>query len=210
MSEELKSESYFDERAIGSSALLEDLPEAAVTLSADGDIWQLNAIARELLVNHLGLELPLATTTTGLDLRLYLRVVMATRQPLAVDMGMVLGRAAELHMIPWRCGGAGSGELTAVVLSVRFEESEGGFVQAAAQQWALSPAEAGILALIRQGYCVKQIARHRGSAVNTVRSQVKSILAKAGAGSQRELLSRLRPRAASYAVVRSPRKQDEE
>lgn len=59
-------------------------------------------------------------------------------------------------------------------------------------RWAgLSAAESQVLSLLVGGLVPKTIARERGSSVSTVRSQIASLLSKAGCRSQRELLARL-------------------
>lgn len=57
---------------------------------------------------------------------------------------------------------------------------------------ALSAAERHVLFLIEQGRSAKQIASARNASVNTVRTQIASILRKTGFRSQRELLVQLR------------------
>lgn len=61
----------------------------------------------------------------------------------------------------------------------------------------LSAAEKDVLSLIEQGRSAKQIASARNASVNTVRSQIASILRKTGCQSQRELLVQLRLAAAA-------------
>ena len=57
--------------------------------------------------------------------------------------------------------------------------------------YGLTPAEAYIAARIAIGWSLEQIARDRGSAIETVRRQNKQILAKTGARHRGELVIRL-------------------
>ena len=57
-----------------------------------------------------------------------------------------------------------------------------------AEDFDMSPSECAICELVAEGHGIEQIANLRGSAVSTVRTQVKKILAKAGARSQVDLV----------------------
>lgn len=57
------------------------------------------------------------------------------------------------------------------------------------QEWRLSPAEAEITLFALKGFQIAEIAKLRGSALGTVRSQLSQVYAKAGVSSQSMLLS---------------------
>jgi DNA-binding CsgD family transcriptional regulator len=64
-------------------------------------------------------------------------------------------------------------------------------VQGFARCHGLTSAETAVLQALCDGLDPMEIARHNGVAVCTVRSQIGSVRAKTGAGSIRELLSRI-------------------
>lgn len=55
--------------------------------------------------------------------------------------------------------------------------------------WRLSPAEADVALFALKGFQIAEIAKLRGSALGTVRSQLSQVYAKAGVASQSMLLS---------------------
>jgi DNA-binding CsgD family transcriptional regulator len=80
-------------------------------------------------------------------------------------------------------------------LCVVFAERIGGpsarQIQEFARSTGLSAAEAEVLSLLLGGFAPKSIARERGSSINTVRTQIASVLSKSGCSTQRELFARL-------------------
>ena len=64
-------------------------------------------------------------------------------------------------------------------------------VQGFARCYGLTSAETAVLQALSEGLDPMDIARHKGVAVCTVRSQIGSVRAKTGAASIRELLSRI-------------------
>lgn len=59
------------------------------------------------------------------------------------------------------------------------------------QHWQLTPSERVIVGLLLEGKCIKHIAQMRQTAEVTVRKQVKTLMRKAGVGSQEQLIIQL-------------------
>lgn len=114
----------------------------------------------------------------------------AVGRRLLADAGT--GRQWKVHLQPVLCMAPGhSPESQQFVLALL--EEQGAMPYAAPERIAavskLTPAELNVLAGLLQGYTGKVIARSRNASVNTVRSQIMSILTKTGHHSQKELIA---------------------
>lgn len=98
-----------------------------------------------------------------------------------------------VHLVPWQHLQSAPDAAEARMLFVTFElEARGcaGDLRHFAATYRLTKAETDILLLIGTGVWPKQIAHERGASINTIRSQIASILAKCGCRSQREMLAK--------------------
>ncbi len=102
-----------------------------------------------------------------------------------------LGRHWRVHLIPLATVLPGSGAEGHMILAV-FEERQAGAAAPVADfavRGRFTRAELEVLAGLMQGLSAKSIASQRGASINTVRSQIMSILEKSGHNSQRELIA---------------------
>lgn len=101
------------------------------------------------------------------------------------------GRQWKVYLLPIRCYVGEGREPQNLILAVY--EEQGSAAAADPERFAsvgkLTPAELDVLSGLLQGYTGKVIARSRGASVNTVRSQIMSILSKTGHRSQKELIA---------------------
>ena len=101
------------------------------------------------------------------------------------------GRQWKVYLLPIRCY-VGEGRVPQNLILAVYEE-QGSAAAADPERFAsvgkLTPAELDVLSGLLQGYTGKVIARSRGASVNTVRSQIMSILSKTGHRSQKELIA---------------------
>lgn len=78
------------------------------------------------------------------------------------------------------------------------------------QRYGLTPAEAAIANLLAQGLSPEDIARTNGTALTTVRSQLKKVLAKLGVSRQAEAVSTLLSGSAALHLGGTPKASSEE
>jgi len=99
-----------------------------------------------------------------------------------------------IHLVPWRNFASATDALEKGLILAIFDAG-GGTVMAREPPLALhhrlTKAESEVLALMAKGLTAKDIAAQRNSSVHTIRSQIKAVLEKTGARSQRELLAKM-------------------
>ncbi|MES0808069.1 helix-turn-helix transcriptional regulator [Roseibium sp. SCPC15] len=81
--------------------------------------------------------------------------------------------------------------ISAILLAIKPEESEGTFQEKLQKELGLSPAEASSALLLAEGQTPAEIADSRRVSVYTVRNQVKSALTKSGCRRQSELVRKV-------------------
>ncbi len=126
-------------------------------------------------------------------LRKHLRTVAvgATKGPTSVILRV---RAKDdtpliLRLLPAPPGFAGAATGTGQVLILSTETSwPPGFAAIVQQAFGLTPAEAEIVQALTQGLPLKEVAEARGRSLETVKTQVRSILSKTGTHAQPELV----------------------
>lgn len=110
--------------------------------------------------------------------------------PVGVLRIRALGGTLELDIAPARTAGDGASRWLARV-RVRLEVAEAASLATAI---GLTPAERRVLAALQLGQSARDLAERSHRSVNTVRSQIKSLLRKTGARRQVELLRMFPPR----------------
>jgi DNA-binding CsgD family transcriptional regulator len=179
--------------------LLEHLPSPALVVDGKGELLLMNPSAHALIR-----EMPLRLA--GLFVRFdgnreqvqWTQLLEQSRCSDGVPGFLFIrsgpGVVWRLGIIPFRFFAARS-DAADQGLCVVFVERIGGPSGRALQEFAssvhLTKAEVEVLSLLLRGLAPKSIARERGASVNTVRSQIASVLSKSGCGSQRELFARL-------------------
>lgn len=103
------------------------------------------------------------------------------------------GRQWQVHLIPLHSIAHGDenafqGKIIMTVFEEKAVEAQPAPLPLASSAH-LTPAELDVLGAVLQGLAAKAIANRRGASVNTVRSQIMSILDKTGHNSQRELIA---------------------
>lgn len=100
------------------------------------------------------------------------------------------GRSAfSLEIVPIPGDGYVLGLAPAVLIVARPARSQGGSPVLAMGAWRLSRSEADIAIRLAQGQALEDIARTRGVALTTVRSQLQAVYLKAGVRRQAELVA---------------------
>lgn len=94
---------------------------------------------------------------------------------------------ADIGPVP--CEGPSFGAGAAAILVIRRSPSHESLATTIGMAFGLTEAEANIAAQLAQGSDVQAIAGHRHASVQTVRSQLKTILSKTGARSQAQLVA---------------------
>ncbi len=203
---------WLRDAAAGSQAGIDMLDKGLVFLDDAGRVLHANPSAVQLLGDQMGrVNLGLSGTVAGSSLDAIARAVALTRVPstLSVRRG---GRTLALTLSPLPrsssgvAGGLGkmaaaSGDLSglhhraSVVLSVTDMGGEGRKdVAGVARAWGLTPAEEALLRSLAAGTSPAAHAEGRGVKISTVRSQVRALLEKSGAGSLRDLILHVLPR----------------
>ena len=119
--------------------------------------------------------------------------VDATAVPQSLLAAAQDGRHWRLHLTPLRCAldpeDVTGRQMILVIAEQHTPAAE--TQQAASPQWdrPLTPAEGEVLGAMLQGHSAKVIANSRGASVNTVRSQIMSILEKTGFHNQKTLMA---------------------
>lgn len=175
-------------RATDLEALLDSRADAVLLVGADGRVLHGNAAAGTLM-SSAG---PLGCGPTG---QLFARatadaVALADAlgaqdgPPTSSRFGLGAGRyAAAVDPLPDRRAAV----LTVRDLAARRERQ----ARAATAAFALTPAEAALLATLLGGATPEDHARRRGLRMPTVRTQLRGLLAKAGVSRQSQLLERV-------------------
>lgn len=175
-------------------ATLDEVPHAAFVVDAAGQLLQANRAAEALLAG--GAAAPLRSKGGQLELQ------SAARQPrLAAALSQACGRGARkasafaeagpkgarwvIRVVPLRGLGA-----TALVYASELPALPPP-AQLLQEVLGLTPGEAGVAFLLADGHNVKEIALARGVTEFTVRTQMRALLAKAGARRQSELAQAL-------------------
>ena len=103
------------------------------------------------------------------------------------------GEQWKIHLVPFACVAGAVRPTRSPVLFALFEKyTRPGTSSASPSVLSTRPltkAELEVLSNLLQGHSAKAIARARGASVNTVRSQIATILAKTGHRSQKELIA---------------------
>jgi len=121
-----------------------------------------------------------------------LSVARTTALAQTVNLTVANGRPWRLHLIPVRSVMQGGDRVDRKTILAIFDErpfETQSPPAAVASRSRLTNAELDVLAGLLQGLPAKAIANHRGASVNTVRSQIMSILEKTGHSSQKELIA---------------------
>lgn len=177
------------------TAMLDALPEAALLVAADGLLLHANAAGEALIRSPgaLGFRAGrIAAAGAGDDLLLQERIAAACR-PADPQAGAVLlgGPAgAILTITPCR---AAAGRPAALLLA-RLPRRDGLRDNARLRSlFGLSPVEAEVARLLTEGLSPAEISCRRQVGLETIRSQIKAILAKCACRRQSELAALLAP-----------------
>jgi len=115
------------------------------------------------------------------------------------------GRPWRVHLVPLQCALDESDPMQrALILAVVEGQSAGADLQVAPMPESsppLTPAESEVLSGLLQGHSAKVIANSRGASVNTVRSQIMTILGKTGYHNQRSLIAAFAPSAFRNSMI---------
>jgi DNA-binding CsgD family transcriptional regulator len=111
----------------------------------------------------------------------------ATRSTFAIDGPP--GTRWQVHIVPFPCTLGVAGNTPLRLLLVVFQNAGAVPITTVQASTRLTKAELEVLAALLNGHAAKQIARSRGASVNTVRSQITSILAKTGHQTQKQLMA---------------------
>lgn len=107
------------------------------------------------------------------------------------------GRQWLVHLLPLRCaidpGDPTQRELILTVVEQRNPAEAQPNLDLSDTERALTPAESDVLNSLLQGHSAKVIANARGASVNTVRTQIMSILGKTGFHNQKSLMAAFSP-----------------
>ncbi len=133
------------------------------------------------------------------ELQAAVQAAVGLREGLAVaEPAPVVLRAARpedvisisAHPLPRAAGRGGPGRKGEAVLTLRRMERTGGRAAAALRRLGLTASEAAVAELLAKGLSPAEAAEARGVALETVRTQIKSAMAKTGANRQ-SVLARL-------------------
>lgn len=175
-------------------------PLAFFALSAEGALLHANARGENLLRSGRGLTLRnglLHASSASHDaaLRAAIPDLLKTGRPHHLNLNSAGGNALGGHccltlMVPPRsgCNGWLNGRVAMVALVA---ESSGGRLATARQLIALfglTPAEARLVRALAQGESVEDYAVHQGLKLPTIRTQLRSALAKTGTTKQKDLV----------------------
>jgi len=92
-----------------------------------------------------------------------------------------------LHVMPVRDRSSDLAQEAVAVLAITSASFKGGSLALVQSLFDLTPAEAALAQRIALGQSVEEIAQSHGRSVHTLRSQLKSVLAKMGCSRQAEL-----------------------
>lgn len=92
-----------------------------------------------------------------------------------------------LHVLPVRQQNSDGAENPFAILAITCASFKGGSLALLQSLFNLTPAEAALAQRIGMGQSVEEIAQSHGRSVHTLRSQLKSVLAKTGCSRQAEL-----------------------
>jgi DNA-binding CsgD family transcriptional regulator len=176
--------------------LMQDLPLPALLTDREGRCIQSNS-AFQSLKDKLGVQIRAGRLLfrdeylqDSWQSALRETVGTAVGRGLLADSGM--GRQWKVHLQPVLCTTSARG-LEPQQFVMALLEEQGAMPYADPERIAtvskLTPAELNVLSGLLQGYTGKVIARSRNASVNTVRSQIMSILTKTGHHSQKELIA---------------------
>lgn len=177
-------------------ACLDRLSSAALVVDAQARVRHLNAAAQALFVRHDGIVYrngALRFMAPALDAAFQAalrRAACEEGRSSALDIRLSAGAAGELLVAPLEAGsfpGAPAGP-TAFVLIATSPADERAIATRLQSAYRLTPAEARVAALLAMGQSVEEIAAANEVSYATVRSQVRSILAKTGARRQADIV----------------------
>jgi DNA-binding CsgD family transcriptional regulator/PAS domain-containing protein len=174
-----------------SCAALDALPRAVVIVDANATIRYINRAASVLLDQADDMHVRssrLSLSDPRLARQLSQRIEKACQPPQTVDPVPLYtvdanGRpSAELHVVPLDpalAAGVTSAHPMAMILMRRpFQRAD--WSGAIARPYSLSPAELGVATALVEGLTPAEYALRSGVKISTVRSQIKSIMAKTG------------------------------
>lgn len=177
------------QRETGIRAALERVPQGLVIVAADGEVLLANAQARALLAQSgtrvAGrLHWPSGTLARRFDAAL----AQAIRQPEGAPVVVPLaGRPAIVLCLQ----GNGDAPATCSVLVRGTAPPQAALADALAGHFGLTPAEFRLCQALAAGQTLKACAQQWQRSYQTLRSQMKTVLAKTGAHRQAELLDLL-------------------
>jgi DNA-binding CsgD family transcriptional regulator len=192
------------------------LPDAldfgVLLLDADGRLRWANRPSREAL--EAGDPLRLEADRLALDGKEPQRRLLRALAEAAAGSARILrldgaGSTARLGLSPWGSGPAGE----ALVLGTLRSEAHRvpPALRVYAREWKLTPGETDVMRGLMLGERPPEIAARRGSSQGTVRSQIKTLLAKTGTHSMRDLVVEalhLPPMPSGAPAVPSPPQPD--
>lgn len=177
--------------------IIEFLPTAALIVDADARVVAHNAAAaaalRELEATHSHGALAFAQPQAQAAWQATLASVV--QQPQQASLVLTDGQHLRwtLTLTPWSLLAPADRQANSRYLLVLDRRGGPSALQAArvAAGYRLTNAEADVLCMLVRGMNAKDISRRRGSTLNTVRTQIASILEKTRCRTQRELLAKV-------------------
>lgn len=191
-----------DTRVLGATTALDAFPDAVLLLDAAGGLLFMNRAAESLLKARDGLEwiggrLRVAERSAAERLSRLMASALRTARGEGMSPGRRIliprpsgGRPYEVMIapIPKPPGPGSPGEPSLAVFLSDPESQPGSDVDALQQLYRLTPAEARMAAALVRGLSIEESAEQFGVSIHTVRTQVKSILAKTETRRQSELV----------------------
>lgn len=179
--------------------ILHALPQPCLVLDRSGHVLVANAAVSaalgELRATIADRRLRFAQPRIAAEWSRLLQDVRVAGLGRRMQVDVEQGNSWTIHVIPWRCFGIARDAFEQGLQIVTLERSEAHAaprLRSMITHDALTAAEGAVLNLLAAGMRPKEIAKSRGSSVNTVRSQIRSILEKTGTHSQVALLAKLR------------------
>jgi DNA-binding CsgD family transcriptional regulator len=177
-------------------SILHALNQPALILDSDGKVLAANELAvgalQETLVRSRGGCLSFESSESHYAWREAISVAARTGTARALSIRLGATRCIRARLVPLKQLGVAADERERRMMLATFSREDGqtADVSSFVDEFGLSRAESEVLEQLLNGSVAKQIASHRNTSLNTVRMQIRTLLQKTGARSQRELLLR--------------------
>jgi DNA-binding CsgD family transcriptional regulator len=177
----------------GLVALMEEWAHGVLVVGPQGRLLHANQAARHELARRLvlsleGGELRACTPEGTAKLHDAVPKALAGKRSL-VSLPALQGQALSIAVLPFKSEAAEAG--FAALVFARVSVCDSLMLCFFARSHGLTAAEEQVLGVLCQGHSAPEVARQLRVAVSTVRSHVRSLCAKTGAGSVRELVTRV-------------------